>query len=62
MKYRLEATRVPAAADAATVVPHSLGLTCNTTTVQATTQSLAGSPAIQEPVTPPDRCDDGGAP
>jgi hypothetical protein len=33
-------TRAPADAGADMVVPHSLGLTCKTTTVQATTQSL----------------------
>jgi hypothetical protein len=36
-------TRAPADAGAEMVVPHSLGLTCKTTTVQATTQSLAVS-------------------
>jgi hypothetical protein len=40
VKYRLEATRVTANADAEMVVPHSLGLTRKTTTVQATAQSL----------------------
>src|SRR5882672_2948253 len=40
VKYRLETTRVAADADAEMVVPHSLGLTCKTTTVQATAQSL----------------------
>jgi luciferase family oxidoreductase group 1 len=40
VKYRLEATRVTADADAEMVVPHSLGLTRKTTTVQATAQSL----------------------
>ena len=40
VNYRLEATRVAADADAETVVPHSLGLTRKTTTVQATAQSL----------------------
>ena len=40
MKYRLEAARVAADADAEMVVPHSLGLTGKTTTVQATAQSL----------------------
>jgi len=40
VKYKLEATRVAADADAGMVVPHSLGLTRKTTTVQATAQSL----------------------
>src|SRR5246127_5976944 len=40
VNYRLEATRVAADADAEMVVPHSLGLTRKTTTVQATAQSL----------------------
>jgi luciferase family oxidoreductase group 1 len=40
VKYRLEATRVAAGADAEMVAPHSLGLTRKTTTVQATAQSL----------------------
>jgi len=40
VKYRLEAARVTADADAETVVPHSLGLTRKTTTVQATAQFL----------------------
>src|SRR5256886_5755194 len=40
VKYRLEATRVAADADAEMVVPHSLGLTRKTTTAQATAQSL----------------------
>ena len=40
MKYRLEATRVAAGADAEMVAPHSLGLTPKTTRVQATAQSL----------------------
>ena len=43
MKYRLEATLVTADANAAMVVPHSLDLTCKTTTLQATAQSLAVS-------------------
>ena len=43
MKYRLEATRVPADADAKMVVPHSLDLTCKTTTLQPTAQSMAVS-------------------
>jgi hypothetical protein len=36
-------TRVPGDAGAEMVAPHSLGLTCKTTAVQATTQSLAVS-------------------
>jgi hypothetical protein len=40
LKHRLEATRVTADAGAEMVVPHSLGLTRKTTTVQATAQSL----------------------
>jgi len=40
VKYRLEATHVAADGDAEMVVPHSLGLTRKTTTVQATAQSL----------------------
>jgi hypothetical protein len=36
-------TRAAADAGAEMVVPHSLGLTCETTIVQATTQSLAVS-------------------
>ena len=40
MKYRLEATRVTADADAEMVVPHRLGLTRKTTTVQASARSL----------------------
>jgi luciferase family oxidoreductase group 1 len=40
VKYRLEARRVAADADAEMVAPHSLGLTRKTTTVQATAQSL----------------------
>jgi hypothetical protein len=43
VKYRLEATRVTADADAQMVVPHSLDLTCKTTTLHATAQSLAVS-------------------
>ena len=43
MKYRLEATRVTADAYAKMVVPRSLDLTCKTTTLQATAQSLAVS-------------------
>ena len=43
MKYRLEATRVRADADAEMVVPHSLDLMGKTTTLQATAQSLAVS-------------------
>jgi luciferase-like monooxygenase len=43
VKYRLEATRVTADADAEMVVPHGLDLTCKTTTLQATAQSLAAS-------------------
>jgi hypothetical protein len=35
--------RAPADAGQEMVVPHSLGLTCKTITVQATTQSLAVS-------------------
>jgi hypothetical protein len=38
VKYRLEATRVTADADAE--MPHSLGLTPKTTRVQVTAQSL----------------------
>jgi hypothetical protein len=40
VKYRLEARRVAADADAEMVAPHSLDLTRKTTTVQATAQSL----------------------
>jgi luciferase family oxidoreductase group 1 len=43
VKYRLEATRVTADADAEMVVPHSLDVTCKTTTLQATARSLAVS-------------------
>ena len=43
MKYRLEATRLTADADAQMAVPHSLDLTCKTTTLHATAQSLAVS-------------------
>ena len=43
MKYRLEATRVTADADAEMVVPHSLDLTGKTTTLQSTAQSFAVS-------------------
>jgi hypothetical protein len=43
VKYRLEATRVTADEDAEMVVPHSLDLTCKTTTLQAAAQSLAVS-------------------
>jgi hypothetical protein len=43
VKYRLEATGVTAYADAEMVVPHSLDVTCKTTTLQATAQSLAVS-------------------
>jgi len=43
VKYRLEATRVTADADAEMVVSHSLDLTCKTTSLQATAQSLAVS-------------------
>jgi hypothetical protein len=43
VKYRLEATRVAADADAEMVEPSSLRLTCESTTVQATRQSLAVS-------------------
>jgi hypothetical protein len=35
VKYRLEATRAPADAEAEMVVPHSLGLTCKTTDMLA---------------------------
>ena len=37
MNYRLEATRVTADAGAEMVVPHSLGLTCKTTTADGKT-------------------------
>jgi hypothetical protein len=40
VKYRLEATRVTADANAEMVVPHSVDLSCKTTTLQATAQSL----------------------
>ena len=40
VKYKLEARRVAADADAEMIAPHSLGLTRKTTTVQATAQSL----------------------
>jgi len=43
VKYRLEATRVTADADAEMVVPHSLDFTRETTTLQGTGQSLAVS-------------------
>jgi len=43
VKYRLEATRVTADADAEMVVPHGLDFTRETTTLQATGQSLAVS-------------------
>jgi len=43
VKYRLEATRVTADADAEMVVPHSLDVTCKMTTLPATAQSLAVS-------------------
>jgi hypothetical protein len=43
VKYRLEATRVTADAHAEMVVPHSLDLTCKTTSLQATARSLAVS-------------------
>ena len=43
MKYRLEAMRGTADTDAEMVVPHSLDLTCKTTTLQAPAQSLAVS-------------------
>jgi len=42
-KGAMEATRVTAQADAELVVPHSLGLSCKTTTLQASAQSLAVS-------------------
>jgi len=40
VKYRLEATRVTADANAEMVVPHSVDLRCKTTTLQAIAQSL----------------------
>jgi hypothetical protein len=40
VKYRLEATRVTADADAEMAVPHGLDLTCKRTTLQATAESL----------------------
>jgi hypothetical protein len=43
VKYRLQATRLTADADAEMVVPHSLDLRCRTTTLQATAQSPAVS-------------------
>jgi hypothetical protein len=43
VEYRLEATRVTADADAEMVVPHSLDLTCKTTTLETTAQSLGVS-------------------
>jgi hypothetical protein len=43
VKYRLEGTRVTADADAEMVVPHSPDVTCKTTSLRATAQSLAVS-------------------
>jgi hypothetical protein len=43
VKYRLGATRVTADAEAEVVVPHSLDVTCKTTALQETAQSLAVS-------------------
>ena len=43
MKCRLEARRVGVETDAEMVVPHTLALTCKTSTLQATAQSLAVS-------------------
>jgi hypothetical protein len=43
VKCRLEARRVGVETDAEMVVPHTLALTCKTSTLQATAQSLAVS-------------------